>query len=135
MKIKQIPAAQTWSLRQEVMWPEMPIDFVKLPLDDTGEHFGLYLDNELVSVVSLFQTDMGLAQFRKLATKKEMQGKGYGTTLLQHLMTVAQKKGIHTLWCNARMDKIDFYKTFGMITTKQTFVKENIKFIILKKAL
>lgn len=133
MKIKQISASETWSLRQEVMWPEMPIDFVKLPLDRKGKHFGIYLDHELVSVVSLFQTDKGQAQFRKLATKGEMQGKGYGSRLLEHLMTFAQKKNIHTLWCNARIDKIDFYKKFRMIETKQTFVKEKIKFVILKK--
>jgi predicted GNAT family N-acyltransferase len=133
LKIKQISAAQTWSLRQEVMWPEMPIYFVKLPLDDKGNHFGFYSDQELISVVSLFQTDVGVAQFRKLATKKEEQGKGYGSKLLLHLISFAQKKDIHTIWCNARMDKIDFYKKFGMIATKETFEKENIKFVILKK--
>lgn len=135
MRIKQISAAQTWSLRHEVMWPEMPIDFVKLPLDDEGNHFGLYLDKDLISVVSLFQNKVGVAQFRKFATKKEKQGKGYGSKLLLHLIKYVQKKDIHTLWCNARVDKIDFYNKFGMQVTEHTFVKENKKFVILKKLL
>lgn len=135
MKIKQISAAETWSIRHEVMWPDMPIDFVKLPLDEKGNHFGLYLDKELISVVSLFQSEIGVAQFRKFATKKEKQGKGYGSKLLLHLIDYVQMKEIHTLWCNARVDKIDFYNNFGMHVTKQTFIKENIRFVILKKHL
>lgn len=135
MKIKRISAAQTWSLRQEVMWPEFPLEFIKLPEDSNGYHFGLFVDTELISIVSLFQSKLDEAQFRKFATKKEEQGKGYGSKLLIHLINFTKKKDIHTLWCNARADKIDFYKKFGIQATTQTYVKENIKFVILKKQL
>ena len=68
-----------------------------------------------------------------LATKKEKQGKGYGSKLLLHLITHAQKQNINTLWCNARADKLGFYKKFGMVATEKTFTKENMKFVILQK--
>ncbi len=135
MEIKSISAEETWSLRHKVMWPNMPFDFVKLPEDPNGNHFGLFVNNELVSVASLFKTGTGIAQFRKFATKTEMQGKGYGSKLLLHLMAFAKENDFHTLWCNARVDKTDFYKKFGMVETEETYMKQNIKFVILRKVL
>ncbi len=123
----------TWPLRHEVMWPNMPFDFIKLPEDSNGNHFGLFVNQELVSIVSLFQTEVGIAQFRKFATKTSVQGKGYGSKLLLHLIEFAKEHDFHTLWCNARVDKTDFYKKIGMFETQETYVKQNVKFVILKK--
>lgn len=117
------------------MWPDMPFEFVKLPEDNNGSHFGLFINEDLISIVSLFQTETGVAQFRKFATITSEQGKGYGSNLLSHLMEYVLKQGYHTLWCNARIDKTDFYKKFGMFETQETFMKQNIKFVILKKVL
>lgn len=135
MKIKPISAEATWPLRHMVMWPNMPLDFVKLKDDPNGHHFGLFEDKELVSTVSLFQTEFGVAQFRKFATLENKQRKGYGAKLLSYLIEFAQAQGYHTLWCNARADKTGFYKKFGMIETQETFMREHIKFVILTKAL
>ena len=135
MNIKLISAEETWKLRHEVLWPDMPFDFIKLPEDSDGYHFGGYKDDMLVSVVSLFQTETGIVQFRKFATKPNEQGKGYGSKLLYHLIEFAKQKGFHTLWCNARADKTSFYEKFGMFKTQETYIKQNIKFVILKKLL
>ena len=135
LTIKEITAEMTWPLRHEVMWPEMPFDFIQLPEDSKGTHFGLFIDTSLVSIVSLFETDIGVAQFRKFATKENQQGKGYGTKLLSYLLKFAQKEGFHTLWCNARVDKTAYYKNFGLLETDKTYVKQNIKFVILEKVL
>ena len=132
-KIKRITASETWQLRHEVMWPSMPFEFIKLPEDEAGEHFGFFLNEELVSVISVFYKSEGIAQFRKFATKKTMQGKGYGTKLLAHLISYVEKQQMHTLWCNARVDKTAFYKRFGMIETNKTYIKEHLKFVILEK--
>jgi GNAT superfamily N-acetyltransferase len=131
--IKQITAEEVWPIRHEVMWPNMSYDFIKLPEDDDGKHFGLFIDNVLTSVVSIFIKEPGIAQFRKFATIEKEQGKGYGTKLLQHLIDYAASKHIRTLWCNARVDKTDYYKKFGLIETNATYTKENIKFVILRK--
>lgn len=65
-------------LRHEVMWPDEDFDYIKLKDDDAGIHFGLFKENMLISVVSLF-VDKDEAQFRKFATLKSEQGKGYGS--------------------------------------------------------
>lgn len=75
ISIDQISALQTWPLRQRIMWPDQSLDYIKLPKDDTGIHFGLSVNEELMSVISLF-VEQGNAQFRKLATESSAQGKG-----------------------------------------------------------
>lgn len=132
--IKSIPAPATWPLRHAVMWPDKPIDYVKLPQDHLGLHFGLFRDEELVTVASLFIID-DKAQFRKLATKTSEQGKGYGSLMLEHLLKVADSKGVEKIWCNARKEKTGFYHKLGLKETTQTFSKGKNNYVIMEKML
>ncbi|MFK7920871.1 MAG: GNAT family N-acetyltransferase [Bacteroidia bacterium] len=132
IKIRKIHPQETYELRHQVMWPDKPIAFIKLDNDKEGMHFGLLKDSNIISIVSLFVKG-NRAQFRKFATKTSEQGNGYGTLLLDHLMSVVRDKKIETLWCNARADKTSFYERFGMIQTPQRFVKEGVDFIIMEK--
>lgn len=112
MEIRRILPEATWQLRQSVMWPDKPLDFIKLPDDAAGEHYGLFIEDELVSVVSLF-IDGADAQFRKFATSLKMQGQGYGTKLLTTVMNVAAANGVKRIWCYARQEKVGFYERLG----------------------
>tara|TARA_R110000868_G_scaffold178679_3_gene418485 strand:- start:952 stop:1302 length:351 start_codon:yes stop_codon:yes gene_type:complete len=114
------------------MWPDYPIDFIKLPEDLNGIHFGLYKNNELVSIVSLF-IDGESAQFRKLATKVSEQGNGYATQILKHIIHYCEEWPVKKLWCNARVNKSEFYKKFGLLATDKTYIKGGIEFVILEK--
>ncbi len=131
-KITQLSASETWILRHNVMWPAKPLNYIKLPKDLEGIHFGLWKDEMLVSVVSLFIED-GSAQFRKLATDTGEQGNGYATTLLAYVMQYASDQQVNKIWCNARSDKTSFYKKFGMIETDKRFTKEDQDYVIMEK--
>ncbi|APQ18911.1 GNAT family N-acetyltransferase [Maribacter hydrothermalis] len=133
-KIVQITSQETLPIRHEVMWPTKPLDYVKLPKDDEGLHYGLFVNNELISVISLFIND-GEAQFRKFATLKKHQGKGYGSTLLNEIMRIASEESLNRIWCNARQNKSDFYTKFGMIITDETYVKGGIDFVVMERIL
>lgn len=130
--ITEISAEKTWDLRQRVMWPNKSINYVKLPNDNEGIHYGLWKNKKLVSVVSLFIENEDI-QFRKLATEITEQSNGYASKLLLHVMLLASNKKISRIWCNARADKIKFYKKFGMEETNHKFSKENIDYVIMEK--
>ena len=132
--IKEIAAAQTYHLRHTVMWPSRPMAFIQLPEDENGVHFGLYKEEELLCIVSLFITDR-TAQFRKLATKVSEQGKGYASEILLHLISYCTSLNIEKLWCNARVSKTHFYQKFGFEETKKTYTKGGIDFRVLEKIL
>jgi len=134
MKIAPIQASETWQIRHEVMWPNQPFEFVQLEEDNAGLHFGVFIDEKLVSIVSCFITDDEM-QFRKLATLEEFQGKGIASALLKYIFNLAKHKKLKKVWCNARSNKKSFYEKFGMVDTHQTFIKSEQEFTIMEISL
>lgn len=131
--ITNIEKELAWQLRHEVMWPDRPLDYIKLEDDDRGMHFGLYKGEDvLTSVISLFVHGEE-AQFRKFATLQQEQGKGYGSALLNYVMNEAKTKGVKRIWCNARINKISFYKKFGLQETMNHFTKGGKSYVIMDK--
>lgn len=132
VKIKPIPAEQTWPMRQKVMYPEFSLEQVKLKDDAQGRHFGLFLDEELMVVVSLFIKNNNL-QFRKLATKTEQQGKGYGKQMMQFILNLASAENLETVWCNARLTAAPFYQQFGFEVFGETWQQDGHTFVVMQK--
>lgn len=128
--IEQIPAAMTWHLRQEAMYPNMSLEEVKLPADEEGVHFGLFDQNRLISVISTFR-DGKVMQFRKFATLTAYQHQGYGTKLWLHAIDYAKAEGMHTIWCNARSTLVKYYARFGFVATDEKFSKDGYDFVIM----
>lgn len=114
------------------MWPEKDIEYVKLKDDSVGRHFGLFISDKLVSVISIFE-NRNSVQFRKFATLQELQGKGYGTMLLNFVLEEVKIRGAKTLWCNARKSKVFFYKGFGLEEIGEAATKEGIEYVTMSK--
>ena len=131
MEIKRVCAEQTWNLRHEVMWPDRDIEYVKLEDDNEGIHFGLFVGVRMVSVISLF-VEGESAQFRKFATSKSEQGKGYGISLLKTALYEMKELGVKRVWCNARISKVEFYKKFGFCKTDKCFEKGGKSYVIME---
>ena len=134
IQIKETELEEVWKLRYKVMYPEKDLEYVKLADDEKGIHLGVYAGKKLISVISLFITGERL-QFRKFATLKEEQGKGYGTVLLNKVIDYAGKNNIKIIWCNSRIEKTGFYEKFGFEKTKEKYEKDGRKFIIVEKIL
>lgn len=131
MMIKEIPQEQAWEIRHVVMWPDKPLDFIKLADDAKGRHFGLFDDDGVATVVSCFVQNRKM-QFRKLATLQSKQGKGYGSALLNFIIALGKSENASSLWCNARLNKKSFYEKFGMVEINKRFEKDGITFTIME---
>ena len=131
-EIKKIPFDSTWDIRHKVMWPDQPFDFIQLPNDKDGLHYGLFVNDKLTSIVSAW-ISKDEAQFRKFATLQAEQGKGYGTKLLTFLLAELETNGINKVWCNARVAKTQFYERFSLHPTEKTYIKGGIDFVVLEK--
>jgi ribosomal protein S18 acetylase RimI-like enzyme len=114
------------------MWPNKPIAYVELPNDENGKHFGLFVNGEMTSVISLFIVN-NVAQFRKFATLVEFQGLGHGTILLKNIIDLMKKEGVRKLWCYARVEKSKFYEKFNLKSTDNKFEKGGIEYVIMEK--
>ncbi len=131
MEIRSIAYESTWPIRHQVMWPDRSIEYVKLPNDQAGQHFGLFINEKMVSIVSVFIVGKE-AQFRKFATLVAEQGKGYGSKLLSHVIEELMGRKLEKIWCNARCNKTSFYEQFGLESTDKSFSKGGIDYIIME---
>lgn len=130
--IKKIDYTDTYSIRHQVMWPKEPLSYIMLEDDLVGDHFGYFVEDEMVSVISLFSIDSKV-QFRKFATLFEHQGKGYGSALLKHVLCEYEGTDTKLIWCNARLEKTHYYERFGLEKTDETFERKNKKYVIMAK--
>jgi len=118
-------------MRQKVLYPAQKLYEMEMDEDNHGYHFGAFMGNELVGVVSLFQNGDDF-QFRKFAVDESVQGKGIGKTMLKHLMDFAINENAKRLWCNARVSAIGFYLKHGFTHTGQLFSKNGFDYEILE---
>ncbi|MCT2345101.1 GNAT family N-acetyltransferase (plasmid) [Niallia taxi] len=132
--ITNIHKEEAWEIRHKVMWPDKEFEFIKLDNDESGIHYGLYKDNQIVSVLSLFVTN-NEGQFRKFATLSEEQGNGFGSVLLNYVIKEGVNLGLKRIWCNAREQKVGFYQKFGMQATGEGFMKAGKAYIIMEMTL
>jgi len=126
-EIKEINWKDTVPVRHEVLWPNKPPEFCHIPKDDEGWHFGVYIDDELSSVASVYP-DGKSARLRKFATLQEYQGQGIGSALLNHILSFVKEKETKYFWCDARESAIGFYERFGMRREGECFYKSNIPY-------
>ena len=128
MQVVEVPLDIVWGMRQKVMYPHLSLEEVKLEEDKNRLHWGIKEDGRFISVVSLFQHGHEW-QFRKFATLKELQGRGYGTLLLKWLIGFVQQKGATKLWCNARVNALGFYKKQDFESFGETWNQLGFQFV------
>lgn len=140
--IKKITASETYSVRLSVLRKGKSVQSCHFDGDDlkTSIHFGLYLNQELVGIVSLFQKNNPLFpeknqfQIRGMAVLENHQKKDIGKTLLIHCEEVCSNKDVDLIWFNARTEAIGFYEKMGYQKTGTPFEIPDVgKHIIMLK--
>src|SRR5476651_944047 len=126
--IEQITPELTWRLRWQVLYPDSTIRQMAMDEDEQATHFGVFYQNKLVGVVSLFQHGADF-QFRKFAIDPLVQQKGIGTQLLQYITDRATDAGGTRLWCNARTLAAGFYLKAGFQQTGELFSRNGIDYV------
>jgi len=141
MKIKEITAEQTYELRKIELRKNMSLSSqFSGDLDADTFHLGLFINNELVSIVSFMRSDYKeftekQFQLRGMATKENYQGKGFGKMLITKSEELLKEKEVIIVWCNARIVALDFYKKQGFIIIGKEFDIPQIggHFVMYKK--
>ena len=134
IEIREAKLAEILPVRHQVLWPEKPVEFVRVEGDEQGIHFGLYKDDQLVTVISLFEEGKSI-RFRKFATLPGFQNQGLGRKMILHTIDYARERGFERLWCDARLDALRFYERAGFEKFSRTFFKEEIEYCKIEKVL
>lgn len=131
MKLLEIKHLQAYPIRHQVMWPNKPLDYIKIKGDEDALHFGIEQDDTIVSVVSLFISCKS-AQLRKLATQADYRNRSYASLLIKKCIEKALEHHCESIWLNARSTKTSFYEHFGFNSTNEKFEKGGISYQIMK---
>lgn len=118
IEIRKISASETIVVRHPVLRKGKPIESCHFDGDDwdTTSHFGLYENNTLEGVISIFENNNPLFkearqwQIRGMAVLENNQGKGFGRQLVTHMEQAANSQNIDLIWFNARETAVGFYQ-------------------------
>jgi len=143
MEIKKIDSIATYPVRHHVLRKGKPIETCKFKGDDSEDttHFGLYLENLLIGIISIFKeknnyfTENAQFQIRGMAVLEEFQGKGYGAALVKEAENHCINLNADLIWFNAREKAILFYKKLGYTIVGDSFLIPDvgIHFAMFKK--
>lgn len=126
MIIQAITWQQSLPIRQKVLWPNRPEIFCQIEEDRDAQHFGVFIDKQLVCVASLYSktvNEVCRVRLRKFAILDEHKGKGIGTKLLTHIISDLNAQGVNYFWCDARKESLSFYQKLGLKTLGGVFYK------------
>lgn len=137
LKVREITAAQTLPLRAEVLRPGRPVESAIFAGDEDKQnrHFGVFADERLVGVASLFRSPLPEAarneadfkggvewQLRGMAVEPSLQKTGLGKAVLCSCVDFVHSQPDSILWCNARSSAVGFYLANGFETRGEEFV-------------
>jgi len=121
IQISEISTLETFIVRHPVLRPGKPIETCHFDGDDlnTTKHFGLFENNVLAGVISLFKKDDGTFaddnqfQIRGMAVLENLRKRGFGELLVRHVENVVAKEKGKLVWFNAREVAVKFYSNLG----------------------
>ena len=102
--------------------------FYKEDLKKTTKHYLLLIDKEVVSGLTLIkEVQSNNYQIRGMFTLPKFRKMGYGSKLLTKVEFENFNKGKScTIWCNARIEAVDFYKKNNYKIVGKKFLIKNI---------
>ena len=129
IKVKKITYLDTFPVRSVVLRQGKPIETCFFLDDDALEttHFGLYKENNLIGVASVFKVknenfeQNRQFQLRGMAVLSEYQGLGFGNLILEEVRNFVKAQNAQLLWFNARENAVKFYQNSGFLIHGDAF--------------
>lgn len=129
LHIHPIAAEACLPLRQQVLWPALPLAACAVPEDASGTHYGAFDGTRLVCVGSFFTQPPDRARLRKFATAPDHQRRGIGTALLRRACDDLHAQGVRYLWFDARQSAQAFYRRLGFAVEGAPFLKQGVAYL------
>ena len=121
MTVHIVKATDIRTLRNLVLRPNLPIETTFYDLDDHHKTFHLAskVDDLIISIGTFYpendlyiQTTNGY-RLRGMATHPKYRRNGAAAKLMREAFQILKEKNCDTIWCNARLVAVDFYKSLG----------------------
>jgi len=129
IQISEISALETFKVRHPVLRPGKPVESCHFDGDElmTTKHFGLFDNEILAGVISLFKQDNAAFandnqfQIRGMAVLENFRKRGFGEQLVLHVENVVNEQNGNFIWFNAREVAVKFYSNLGYAIVGDAF--------------
>jgi ribosomal protein S18 acetylase RimI-like enzyme len=119
--IQKINSTETYPVRHIVLRAGKPIESCQFDGDElvSTHHFGYYLNNQIIGVISLFEIkhEQFVAQksfqIRGMAVLPSFQKQGIGEALVKEAEKFCTTQKADLIWFNARTTAVGFYQKMG----------------------
>ena len=127
--VRRVAPETLYDLRRRILRADDPFIDVTNPGDhlQSTVHFGGLLGERTVVSASLYAAPSPFAlqtptlQLRYMATDFDVQGRGLAKRLLSQLIDDLSRRGVSSLWANARTSALDFYVGNGWSIRENSF--------------
>ena len=119
--IQKITAKETYPVRHIVLRACKHIESCQFDGDElvSTHHFGYYLNNQIIGVISLFEIKnehfvaQKSFQIRGMAVLPAFQKQGVGEALVKEAEKFCTTQKADLIWFNARTTAVEFYQKMG----------------------
>ena len=128
--VEKISAADTLSIRQQVLRPNWTIDQCNFEgdQDETTFHIGAFQDGALIGIATMMRDssaeltaiDIDQYRLRGMAVLPEYRDQGVGRSILDECIQEVRQRECNLFWCNARIKAARFYTAAGFSKTSET---------------
>ena len=128
--VEKISAADTLSIRQQVLRPNWTIDQCNFEgdQDETTFHIGAFQDGALIGIATMMRDssaeltaiDTDQYRLRGMAVLPEYRDQGVGRSILDECIQEVRQRECNLFWCNARIKAARFYTAAGFSKTSET---------------
>ena len=123
--VKLVTTDEVLPLRHKILWPKGPLENYSFDEDKVSLHYGLFLRDELISVVTIYR-EGDKARLRMFATDYEYQRQGFGTILIKAVITDLRKRGVKLIWCDVRKNVYTFYEKLEFKIKGEEYMKHGL---------
>ncbi|MDM8546670.1 GNAT family N-acetyltransferase [Candidatus Venteria ishoeyi] len=114
-----------------------PLGLSLSEVDLNGEeqqyHFGLFADNKILGCVVFKIINNSTVKLRQMAIQTILQGKGFGSKLINKAEQQIYKLGYENIEMSARFTAIQFYQKLGYSALGKPFIEQGIEHIKMYK--
>lgn len=109
----------------------VPIELEWDKEDEHCLHLLVIYENDYIATARLLDS----GQIGRMAVLKAYRHKGVGSAMLEHLVEVAREKTMSSVYLNAQITAVDFYKKFGFVEQGELFNDAGIMHRRMRKEL
>jgi GNAT superfamily N-acetyltransferase len=125
-RVERVHPRALHALRRRVLRSDNPDVSVADPRDEevASLHYGGFVGERLVVSASFYSStspvnpELGAYQLRYMATDFDVQGSGFGATVLGFAEDELRTLGVEQVWANGRDTALGFYRAMGWRTVE-----------------